>query len=184
MPDWRRELRARATASRVAPEDEAELIEELAQHLEAEFDDLAPRVGAAEAERQLLARLDDRALRDLVRSRRAATRRLEPRRGVVQFLSPRRAWADVRYAMRRSRKHVGFTTVAIVSLALGIGANTAVFSLIDAIMLKRAPIPQRDRIVELYQRQSTFPYAPFSYPDYVSLKHAVSPNSRDTLAKH
>lgn len=172
MPDWRQQLRGRASALRLTPEDEHELIEELAQHLEEEFADLAPRVGAAEAERRLLARLDDGALRDLARTRRAAARRLQPRRSFAEFLLPHRVWSDFRYAMRRSRKHLGFTMIAVVSLALGIGVNTAVFSLIDAIMLKRAPIPQRDRIAEIYQHQHSFSYAPFSYPDYVSLKNA------------
>jgi putative ABC transport system permease protein len=172
MPDWRRELRQRAAALRVAPEDEQDVIEELAQHLEEEFAELAPRLGAAEAERRLRARLDDGALRDLARTHRTASRKLRPRRGLASLASPQHIWADVRYAMRRSRRHVAFTTVAVVSLALGIGANTAVFSLVDAVMLKRPPIPQRARVVQIYQHQHSFPYAPFSYPDYLSLKHA------------
>lgn len=173
MRDWRHALRTRASALRLIPEDEHELIEELAQHLDEEFADLAPRVGAEEAERLLLARLDDGALRDLARSRRAAARRLQPRRSFAEFLSPHRVWADVRYAMRRSRRHLGFTAVAVGSLALGIGANTAIFSLIDAVMLRRAPIPHRDRVAEIYQHQNSFPYAPFSYPDYVSFRNAA-----------
>ena len=172
MPDWRRELRARASTLRLAPEDEHELIEELAQHLEQEFADLAPRVGAEEAGRRLLARLDDGALRDLARTRPAAARPLRSRRSFAEFVSPHRVWGDVRYAMRRSRKHLGFTAVAVVSLALGIGANTAIFSLIDAVMLRRAPVPHRERVAEIYQHQPSFAFAPFSYPDYVAFRNA------------
>jgi putative ABC transport system permease protein len=174
MPDWRRELRARASELRVAPDDETGLIEELAQHLDEEFAELAPRVGADEAQRRLLARLDAGALRDLGRTHRAAARqRREPRRRLAEIASPHRVLADVRYALRRTRKHVGFTAVAVVSLALGIGANTAIFSLIDAVMLRRAPVPHPERIAQIYESQPGFKYAPFSYPDYVSFRNGA-----------
>jgi predicted permease len=81
---------------------------------------------------------------------------------------------DLRLAFRRARKRPGFTLVALLSLTLGIGANSAVFSLVNAILLRRAPIPQPERIVEIYQRQTDFPYAPFSYPDYVDFRRATA----------
>ena len=84
-----------------------------------------------------------------------------------------RLLADLRVALRRVRKRVGFTIVAVLSLALGIGANTAIFSLIDAVLLRRAPLPGAERVVEIYQRQSHFPYAPFSYPDYRDFRDAT-----------
>ena len=82
--------------------------------------------------------------------------------------------SDLRLAFRRARKRPGFTLVAVLSLTLGIGANSAVFSLVDAILLRRAPIPQPERIVEIYQRQTDFPYAPFSYPDYVDFRRTTA----------
>jgi predicted permease len=84
-----------------------------------------------------------------------------------------RLLADIRVALRRVRKRVGFTVVAVLSLALGIGANTAIFSLIDAILLRRAPLPDAARVVEIYQRQTQFPYSPFSYPDYRDFRDAT-----------
>ena len=81
---------------------------------------------------------------------------------------------DIRLAARRARKRPGFTLVALLSLTLGIGANTAVFSLVNAILLRHAPIPQPERVAEIYQRQVDFPYAPFSYPDYVDFKRATA----------
>ena len=81
---------------------------------------------------------------------------------------------DIRLAVRRARKRPGFTVVALLSLTLGIGANTAVFSLVNAILLRRAPIPQPERVAEIYQRQIDFPYAPFSYPDYLDFKRATA----------
>ena len=81
---------------------------------------------------------------------------------------------DIRLALRRARKRPGFTIVALLSLTLGIGANTAVFSLVNAILLRRAPIPHPEQIAEIYQRQNDFPYSPFSYPDYVDFKRAAA----------
>jgi hypothetical protein len=82
--------------------------------------------------------------------------------------------SDLRLAVRRARKRPGFTIVALLSLTLGIGANTAVFSLVNAILLRRAPIPHPEQIAEVYQRQNDFPYSSFSYPDYVDFRRATA----------
>jgi len=58
-------------------------------------------------------------------------------------------WRDARYALRGMRRSPGFTAVAVLSLALGIGANTAIFSLIDALMLRVLPVQDPRRLVEL-----------------------------------
>jgi predicted permease len=78
-----------------------------------------------------------------------------------------RLWQEVRYAARMLRRTPGFTAVAVLSLALGIGANTAIFSLIDTVMLRQLPVEQPGRLVELLHR---FPGEPhfngFSWPAY------------------
>jgi hypothetical protein len=56
---------------------------------------------------------------------------------------------DVRYALRAMRSSPGFTAIAGLSLALGIGANTAIFSLIDTVMLRTLPVRKPERVVEL-----------------------------------
>lgn len=70
---------------------------------------------------------------------------------------------DVRYALRMLAKSPGFTAVVILSLALGIGANTAIFSLIDAVMLKTLPVRQPEQLVLLNWVSAGQPYLIQSY---------------------
>ena len=65
------------------------------------------------------------------------------------FLSLESLWQDIRYGLRILRTNSAFTTVAILSLALGIGANTAIFSLIDAILLRDLPVRDPNQLVEV-----------------------------------
>ena len=76
---------------------------------------------------------------------------------------------DLRYAFRTLRKNPGFAAVAVLTLALGIGANTAIFSIVNAVLLRSLPFPHSNRIVGLYQtlsRAHVFRNG-VSYPNFV-----------------
>jgi putative ABC transport system permease protein len=74
---------------------------------------------------------------------------------------------DLRYAIRMLLKSPGFTVIAIVALALGIGANTAIFSVVNAVLLRPLPYPEPDRLVSVREKTSTFPSGSVSYPNYL-----------------
>ena len=76
---------------------------------------------------------------------------------------------DVSYAARTLRKSPGFTAVVILTLALGIGVNTAVFSFVDRLLLRPLPFPESNRLVSLSFRSTRTPYVGdgMSYPDYL-----------------
>lgn len=77
---------------------------------------------------------------------------------------------DVRFGVRILRKNPGFTAVAVLTLALGIGANTAVYSVIDGALLNPIPFPQPDRIVDLHARWPQFQKAMLSYPNFLDVQ--------------
>ncbi len=80
----------------------------------------------------------------------------------------RRCWADVRFALRVLRKSPGFTVVAIVTLALAIGANAVVFAVLNALVLRPVHVPEPQSLYAI-QRGSDQAIN-HSYPDYLDLR--------------
>lgn len=80
-------------------------------------------------------------------------------------------WQDVRYGIRALFKNPGFTAVAVVTLAVGIGANTAMFSAINGLLLRPLPVERGERLVSVYRTDvQSRESGELSYPDYVDLR--------------
>ncbi len=79
---------------------------------------------------------------------------------------------DVRYGLRQLRRNPGFATVAVLTLAFGIGLNTSIFTLFNAVALRPLPVNDPSTVVNIYQRVENEPgsYRSFSYPEYVALR--------------
>jgi putative ABC transport system permease protein len=77
---------------------------------------------------------------------------------------------DLRHGFRELLHQPGFSAAAVGSLALGIGLTTALFCVVNAVLLRGSPVRQPDRLVEIYSGFSDFPQLTNSYPDYVSIR--------------
>jgi predicted permease len=161
MPDWKRYVREHLPPLQLDAEREMEIVEELALHLEAAYE-AALANGASEREayeRAATLFADWRLLEcELVRGERSSLeiwldRRSASEPGIRPEERQRGEFfmgsilQDLRYGLRTLLKNPGFTAVALLSLALGIGANTAVFSVINAMMLKILPVNDPRQLV-------------------------------------
>jgi len=130
-----------------------DLIEELRAHLEARADELV-EAGMADGEARQQAR----------RELGNPTLLAERGRDVWRFAMAEDAWQDLRYACRQLRRAPAFATAAIVTLALGIGANATIFGLIEAVVLRPLPVRDPDELVQLLRVRNGETSDHFTYP--------------------
>jgi predicted permease len=125
---------------------EWELTEELDAHVALHIEDnLRAGMSAEEARRKALLRLGGiEQTKEIYRERRGLP--------LLETL-----WQDLRFAARMLRKNPGFTTVAVFTLALGVGANTAIFSIMNAVILRPLPYKDASQILSLHTHTALFP---------------------------
>ncbi len=125
---------------------ERELAEEMESHLQMHIDDnLRAGMTPLEARRAALIKLGGlESTKEIYRERRGLP--------ALETL-----WQDVRFGVRVLRKNAGFTAIAALTLALGIGANTAIFSIVNAVILRPLPYPDSPRMVTFFTKTAMFP---------------------------
>src|SRR5262245_31191961 len=147
MPDWTQHVRPRLSSLRLSPTREAEIVEELSQHLEDRYLELiAGGSTPDEATRVALADFRDG---DLL-ARHMAPLRQAHSPAPITLGAP--LIQDIRFSFRMLMKSPGFTITAVLTLALGIGANTAIFSVFKGILLNSLPFSKPDGIVMIWHR--------------------------------
>ena len=150
MPDWKREIRERLASLRLSADDEAELVEELSQEFEQEWIESSRRLGPDEATRLLRDQLAHTNVHDwAIRTAAApaAPPMAAPLRGRSFWLADLRS--DLRFGLRSLRRAPVFTAVAVATLGLGIGATTAVYGVVDAVLVRSLPFAQADQLVRI-----------------------------------
>ncbi len=174
--DWNAAVRARLGPITGDPALDAEIVDELAEHLALRYEAQRGRGLDDEASAEtVLEELKDAetleaAIRRTRRSRRPAP--IPPPVASRESRLPIGVVHDVRYALRLLRRSPGFTGAALFMLALGIGGTTAIFSVVDAVLLKPLPYPAADRLMAVWEtdRDSGTVREPAALPDMLDMQ--------------
>ena len=156
MPDWKKELRKQLRGLKIVPEREAEVVDEMTEHLEDRYQELI--TDGAKPEDAYETAIRELSYTDLVEelpkvvpvNHGTAIPAGAPSSGSLF----EETWRDARYAGRMLWKSPGFTVVAALTLALGIGANTAVFTILNTFLFNPVPVVDASRLAAINTTQS------------------------------
>jgi putative ABC transport system permease protein len=170
MADWRRAVDQRLTALGVPPLRRQEIVDEISTYFQDRRDEFVAS-GRTPEEAWALALADletDRFARELAGLERRVTVDIPDTLIVGTRRSTRMAtlWQDLAFAFRSIRKAPAFATVVIITLALGIGASTAIFTVVDAVMLRPYAFPDVDRLIMLHERTRAGATMAVAWPTY------------------
>jgi hypothetical protein len=161
MPDWKQEIAERLAGLHLAGVREVEIVEELGQHADDRYAELlAGGTSEAQARQAVLEEIasDEDLLRELRRAERTVGHEPSTLLATEKHSILADFWQDLRYGLRMWAKNSAFTLVAVLTLALGIGANASIFTLINGLILRPLPYPHPERLVQLAQQFKDGPY--------------------------
>ena len=167
MSEWAPHVRGQLERLRLDGAREFEIIEELSQHLDQRFDELRREGFSDERARQLAVDelVEPVALGAQMQPLRQSSQPPAPTLGAPGASLLGDLWQDVRYGLRMIGKQPLFATAVILTLALGIGANSAIFALVDATLVRPLPLPDPGQLVLAWDRSANSPRGLASPPN-------------------